>query len=137
MAVFTPVQLLRARRTGGLPRPRVRARSQRRPAWHLAAGAGWEQPEPDWEPRFHWTVVTARADAEQQPNTGNTASGRDCATLTVYTGRLLNLEIEGPIFKLSFTFTCHQAMHLNKVPRNGRLTSFACYTFQKACVQTN
>lgn len=41
--VFTPVQLLRARRTGGLPRPRVRARSQRRPARHLAAGAGRKQ----------------------------------------------------------------------------------------------
>lgn len=109
--VFTPVHLLRSRRNGGLPRPRVRARSQRRPTRHLAVGAGWEQPEPDWKPRFYRTVVTACAHAEQQPNTGNTTSGRDYETLSVYTRQLLNLEIESPIF-------CEIHFYFNLLPSN-------------------
>lgn len=76
--VLTPVQLLRARRAGGLPWPGVRARSQGCPAWHLAVGAGRKLSEPDWNPCLHWTVVTASVGADQQPDTGNTTTGRHC-----------------------------------------------------------
>lgn len=43
----------------------------------MAAGAGRKQSEPDWDPSLHWTVVPARAGADQQPDTRNTTTGRN------------------------------------------------------------
>lgn len=43
----------------------------------MAAGAGRKQSEPDWHASLHWTVVPACAGAGQQPDTGNTTTGRN------------------------------------------------------------
>lgn len=41
----------------------------------MAPGAGWKQSEPDWHASLHWTVVSACAGADQQPDKGNTTTG--------------------------------------------------------------